>query len=218
MTSYSTLFGGTVEGFLASAALVLSAAVPDQKPGRERPFRERLTRGIRLYLAMPRLRGLLALTLGAAAAGAFVIVNTVVLVRSGQGGSNADVAAALAAFGGGSMLAALLLPGLLRRVPDRPVMLLSDALLTGAVAGLGGWLMWAPLGQGALLAIWALLGLLCAAILTPSGRLLRRSAHAEDRPAIFAAQFALSHACWLVTIPWRAGRDRRLAWESRCSS
>jgi hypothetical protein len=31
--------------------------------------------------------------------------------------------------------------------------------------------------------------------------LLRRSAHAEDRPALFAAQFALSHACWLLTYP-----------------
>lgn len=40
-----------------------------------------------------------------------------------------------------------------------------------------------------------------SAMLTPSGRLLRRSAHPEDRPAIFAAQFALSHACWLVAYP-----------------
>lgn len=38
-------------------------------------------------------------------------------------------------------------------------------------------------------------------MLTPSGRLLRRSAHPEDRPAVFAAQFALSHACWLLTYP-----------------
>jgi hypothetical protein len=30
-------------------------------------------------------------------------------------------------------------------------------------------------------------------------RLLRRSARAADRPAVFAAQFALSHACWLLT-------------------
>jgi hypothetical protein len=30
---------------------------------------------------------------------------------------------------------------------------------------------------------------------------LRRSAHAEDRPSLFAAQFALSHACWLMTYP-----------------
>jgi len=40
-----------------------------------------------------------------------------------------------------------------------------------------------------------------AAVLTPSGRLLRRSAHPQDRPALFAAQFSLSHACWLVTYP-----------------
>lgn len=40
-----------------------------------------------------------------------------------------------------------------------------------------------------------------SAVLTPSGRLLRRSAHSEDRSAVFAAQFALSHACWLVTYP-----------------
>jgi hypothetical protein len=30
---------------------------------------------------------------------------------------------------------------------------------------------------------------------------LRRSAQPADRPAVFAAQFALSHACWLVTYP-----------------
>ena len=52
-----------------------------------------------------------------------------------------------------------------------------------------------------LLTVWLLIGLGYSAVLTPSGRLLRRSAHAEDRPAVFAAQFALSHACWLVTYP-----------------
>lgn len=30
---------------------------------------------------------------------------------------------------------------------------------------------------------------------------MRRSALPEDRPAIFAAQFALSHGCWLITYP-----------------
>lgn len=42
-------------------------------------------------------------------------------------------------------------------------------------------------------------------MLTPTGRLLRRSAEAGDRPALFAAQFVLSHACWLLTYPL-AGR------------
>jgi len=38
-----------------------------------------------------------------------------------------------------------------------------------------------------------------SAVLTPSGRLLRRSATPGDLSAVFAAQFALSHACWLLT-------------------
>src|SRR5690606_2508342 len=45
------------------------------------------------------------------------------------------------------------------------------------------------------------LGLGYSAVLTPTGRLLRRSARSQDRPALFAAQFALSHACWLLTYP-----------------
>jgi Major Facilitator Superfamily len=54
---------------------------------------------------------------------------------------------------------------------------------------------------GALLVLWVALGAANAAVLTPVGRLLRRSASAEDRPAVFAGQFALSHACWLLTYP-----------------
>lgn len=30
---------------------------------------------------------------------------------------------------------------------------------------------------------------------------MRRSALPEDRPTIFAAQFALSHGCWLISYP-----------------
>ena len=52
-----------------------------------------------------------------------------------------------------------------------------------------------------LLATWVLLGIGYSAAQTPIGRLLRRSAQPEDRPALFAAQFALSHAAWLFTYP-----------------
>lgn len=37
--------------------------------------------------------------------------------------------------------------------------------------------------------------------MTPGGRLLRQSSGNEDRPALFAAQFALSHVCWLIAYP-----------------
>src|SRR3546814_18123221 len=56
-------------------------------------------------------------------------------------------------------------------------------------------------GWSILLAVWFVLGLGYSAVLTPSGRLLRRSSHQEDRRALFAAQFASSLACWLLTYP-----------------
>ncbi|MEH2469218.1 putative MFS family arabinose efflux permease [Nitrobacteraceae bacterium AZCC 2161] len=144
----------------------------------------------------------LALNLSVAAAGAMVIVNTVVLVRGVLHGSDTDVAIALACFGGGSMMAALLLPKLLDRVPDRPVMLSAAGLLAAALLCFAVLLStstaWVWPG---LLVTWAVLGIAYSAVMTPSGRLLRRSAHAADRPAVFAAQFALSHACWLLTYP-----------------
>ena len=200
--SYHWLFAGTVIGFVVSAALVLIASLPGRPRQAPRPFVERLTRGTRIYLATPRLRGLLSLNLAAAAAGAFVIVNTVVIVRANYGGSDTEVAYALAAFGGGSMVAALALPRLLERLADRAVMLPAALALAALTLAHALWLILAGLAPWpGLLAIWAASGLLYSAILTPSGRLLRRSAHAEDRPAVFAAQFALSHACWLVTYP-----------------
>ncbi len=111
--SYQALFFGTVFGFVGSAALVVSVLLPSPKETARRGIYDRTTRGMRIYLATPRLRGLLSLNLAAAAAGAMVLVNTVVLVRSDLGLGEAQVALALAAFGGGSMLAALVLPRLL---------------------------------------------------------------------------------------------------------
>jgi predicted MFS family arabinose efflux permease len=198
---YNTLFLGTVVGFLVSALLILRTRLPRPGVARSRPFHDRLTRGVRLYLAVPRLRGLLALSMAVSAVISFVLVDTVVLVRAGFGGRESDVALAMAAFGAGSMLVALVLPRVLRRVSDRVVMLAGGTGL--AVLGLAyGLVMLAGTGPWAmLLAVWAGLGALNAAVLTPSGRLLKRSASAEDRPAIFTAHFALSHACWLLAYP-----------------
>ncbi|MDF1610064.1 MFS transporter [Hoeflea sp. YIM 152468] len=201
--SYHGLFAGTVAGFIGSALLVLFATVPaSAATAQARPFLDRLTRGIRIYVATPRLRGLFLLNLTAAAAGAFVLVNTVVVVRGNYGLGDAQVAVALAAFGAGSMLAALLLPQLLERFADRRVMVAAAVLLAGLTLAHAAYQMITglPAWSGFLL-IWALSGIFYSAILTPSGRLLRHSAHPDDRPALFAAQFTLSHLGWLATYP-----------------
>ncbi|WP_329267383.1 MFS transporter [Streptomyces sp. NBC_01451] len=220
LITYNWLFLGTVAGFLASAALVASAVLPG--PARSSPLasssptdsttasapptgsvRTRATAGLRLFLAVPQLRALLALDLAVAAASAMVTVNTVVYVRDLLGRSAGDLPPALGAFGAGSMVVALLLPRVLDRVPDRAVMLRGALLLTpvfvvlGAIteAGGGSW-RWP-----ALLAAWAAFGAACSMVLTPTGRLIRRAVPAEARTSAFAAQFSLSHSCWLLTYP-----------------
>lgn len=199
--SYDTLFLGTVAGFAASAALVVSVVLPTPRPSASRGFYDRTTRGIRIYFKTPRLRGLLAFSMAVSAAGAMVLVNTVVLVKDGLGLGDSAVAVAMGAFGAGSMLAALSLPKMLDTMSDRPVMCVGAVMMVLGLIGLAVWDGAFGLSQSALLAAWLTIGIGYSAVLTPSGRLLRRSSQPEDRPAVFAAQFALSHACWLLTYP-----------------
>jgi MFS family permease len=94
------------------------------------------------------------------------------------------------------MLAALLLPSVLEKLPERPVMLAGGALMAlGLVLGL------TRPGFLALLPFWFLLGVGSSLVQTPTGRLLRASCRPADLSAFFSAQFALSHACWLLTYP-----------------
>ena len=195
--NFHWLFAGTAIGFLASAALVVGARLP-KMAARAEPagFRKEALVGLRIYLATPRLRALLALSFAVAAASAMVIVNTVVFVRASLDGTDEQVAIFFACYGLGSMAVALMLPKLLDRFAPRPFMLAGAVVLALGLAGaaLGP-------GYGSALALWALLGLGGSLVQTPAGLLLRRSAHEADRPALFSAQFALSHACWLVTYP-----------------
>lgn len=200
LVSYDGLFLANGAAFLLSAGLVLSVALPQARPPeRVGGWRETLGFGLKVYLFTPRLRGLLALSMAVAAGGAMVIVNTVVIVRDRFGGSETDTALAFAAAGAGSMLAALALPRILDRVRDRPVMLVGAGALAAGL--LATPLAFGVAGFGGLLVIWFILGVGSSLIQTPSGRLLRRSARAGDRPSVFSAQFALSHACWFVAYP-----------------
>ena len=201
--SYHSLFVGTFIGFVGSAILVLATAFPKMAAADPAPFFDRLTRGARVFLRTPELRSLLAMNLVVATSTAMVIVNTVVLVQGELGRPQTDVALLLAAYGAGSMLIALALPKLLDRWPDRPFMLagatalpvglVAAAVLTALPASAATW--------AGFLVLWFLLGAATSLILTPSARLLRRSSEETNRPAVFAAQFSLSHACFIITYP-----------------
>jgi predicted MFS family arabinose efflux permease len=99
------------------------------------------------------------------------------------------------------MLTALLLPRILKHLPDRPVMLCGAAVSALSLLSLTIFSQLGLLSLGTLMLSWFGIGLGYSGVLTPTGRLLRSAAAPEDRPALFAAQFTLSHACWLVTYP-----------------
>lgn len=201
--TYNNLFLGTVVGFIGSAVLVLVSKVPARTAELPSPFLERLTRGVRVFWRTPELKALMALNLAVAAPTAMVIVNTVVIVQAELGKTQADVAILLAAYGAGSMLVALGLPRLLDRLPDRAVMLTGASSIPVVLIAAGIVLLTPAAGWtwGALIGLWLLMGAANSLILTPSARLVRRATDDSNRPAAFAAQFSLSHACFMVTYP-----------------
>lgn len=195
--SYTGLFVANAAAFVISAALIFATVLPPtQEVWRQGAIWEEISFGVRSYLKTPRLCGLLALYMGVACASAMVIVNTVTYVRGYLGGSESDVAMALAAAGGGSMIAAIGLPRLLDHIAERTVML-SGAVIMAAGLGL--------MSMGPSLAgvwpIWFLIGIGWSVVQTPAGRIVNRSSSMADRSSYFSAQFALSHACWLIFYP-----------------
>lgn len=192
--TYSGLFIANSVAFLVSAVLIVFTSLPSQ----QEVFRQggvwgEISFGLRSYLKTPRLRGLLALYLAVASASAMIIVNTVVYVRGYLGGSESDVALTLAVSGAGSMIVAIILPKVLDRISDRPVMLLGAVFMAVGV----GLISTRPSLFG-VLPIWFLVGMGWSLVQTPAGRVVNRSSSPADRSAYFSAQFALSHACWLI--------------------
>jgi MFS family permease len=199
--SFHELFLGTVAGFLFSAALVVTTRLPAAHAAPlEGTLWHRTTLGARIFARTPELRGLMALNLVVAAATALVLVNTVVYARELFGGSNTDVAIALACFGAGSMVIALTAPRILDRASDRTLMRAGAVLLSLGLAG--AFVLLAVSGPWpVLLGLWVVLGAGTSMINTPSARLLRRAATDSTRSYIFTAQFSLSHACFIITYP-----------------
>jgi MFS family permease len=196
VVGFPVLFAGTVAGFVGSALLVATARLPARQRAEGGQFWADVTKGIRIYTATPRLRGLMVMEAAVAAAGAMVYVNTVVLVKDQLRLGEESMALAFAAFGAGSMLAAFCLPRILKWTTDRPVLIGGAGLMVAGVAGV-------PLidSFATLLVLWGMIGFGFSLTQTPIGRIINRSAREADRGAVFAAQFALSHACWLVTYP-----------------
>ena len=205
LISYNNLFVGTAVGFACSAILVLLSRLPARTDdGPVLPFWQRLPLGAKVFARTPTLRFLMLTNIVVAAGTAIVLVNSVVYARGVFGLGDQSLALALACYGMGSLVVALNMPwlvdklGVIRTMITGAVVItagLAVAVIVTAVATSTG------AGWYVLLGTWVLLGIGTSLVNTPSSRLLADASTTANRNLVYTAQFALSHACFLVTYP-----------------
>jgi MFS transporter, NRE family, putaive nickel resistance protein len=202
--------------YLVSALLVVAARVPNAAASSEKlslaRFAEEVTHGTRAILREIALRQAILFSLVEATAGAVAIVATVAYVQDVLGRGETAVAVAMAALGLGSSCAAVVLGRFTGRY-EAEVTTRSElhgrrhtwakrSLLMGGFA-LGLLLLpgvWVP-PLVLLVVLWALNGAGQALIAIASATLLAEHTHDSERGRVYAAHFALTHACWLLTYP-----------------
>ncbi len=202
--------------YLVSALLVLLVTMPyvakDALPLSLRVFLSEITHGTRVLLREPSLRQALTLSFAEATAGAAAIVATVAYVRDVLGRGETAFAFVMAGLGLGSTLTAILLGRATGRyeqgAKDKAVLhgrrhaWAARALITGGI--LLGLILLPDVFKPSLIIfgfLWMLNGAGQALIAIPSSTLLAEHTHEDERGRAYAAHFALTHACWLITYP-----------------
>jgi MFS transporter, NRE family, putaive nickel resistance protein len=202
--------------YLVSAMLVFWATVPQTAKAAAglslRSLFGEISYGTRLLLRQPALRRALVLSMAEATAGAAAIVATVTYVRDVLGRGNTAFTTVMAALGLGSGAAALLLGRFTGRyeqlASDRAGLHVRRHDWTSRVLTIGGLLLALVLLPGAwkppvavFALLWGLNGVGQALIAIASSTLLAEHTRPEERGRAYAAHFALTHSCWLVTYP-----------------
>jgi MFS family permease len=151
--------------------------------------------GLTAMFQRPQLRLSLFLALQTSIAGAFVIVSTVDLVKNELRLSDTAYAWIMGAFGIGSVCGALVYSKIATHGRNLSVKFASPVMLAALVA-----VSTAP-RYGIVMAAWALIGAGYSILGVRGSELLVENSSGEERPHIFAAHFALSHAGWGLTYP-----------------
>lgn len=202
--------------YLVSALLVAAVIIPQVGKVMTvlswRVFFSEITHGTRVLLREPSLRQALTLSFAEATAGAAAIVATVVYVRDVLGRGETAFALMMVMLGLGSAVAALALGRATgryeRSASDKAALHGRRHAWTARALVIGGVVLGLLLLPGALKPpliifglLWMLNGAGQALIAIPSSTLLAEHTHEEERGRAYAAHFALTHACWLITYP-----------------
>jgi MFS transporter, NRE family, putaive nickel resistance protein len=202
--------------YLVSALLVVLVAMPHLKkvfaPLSVSSFISELTVGTRIILREPSLRQAIVLSFAEALAGAAAIVTTVVYVHEILGYGDTAFALVMAGLGLGSTLSAIALGRATGRyekdlsntesLHGRRHVWTRNALIAGGMI-LGLLLLPGVFKPSIIIfaVMWFLNGAGQALIGISSSTLLAEHTSEDERGRAYAAHFALTHACWLVTYP-----------------
>lgn len=202
--------------YLISAGLVLMVTIPQVyerlAPINLRGFMSELTFGTRVLLREPALRQALILSFAEATAGAAAIVATVVYVSDVLQSGSTSFAIVMAVLGLGSSIAAIILGRSTMRIEadanGKTALHYIRHSWSRRALFIGGFVLGLILLPGVLqppliifAALWLLNGAGQALISIASGTLLAEHTNEDERGRAYAAYFALTHACWLITYP-----------------
>ncbi len=179
--------------FVVSALLVIvipRAAIEVKNATRTAPWH-----GVGAMFKRPALRESLLLALQVSVGGAFVLVGTVDFVKEELALPDRFYAWAMALYGLGSVCGAL---GYSRSSDGlRKTWVATGAPVMISAIALVSWFGSFPV----LLISWVFVGAVQSMLGVRGGELLAINSDAAERPHIFAAHFALSHAGWGLTYP-----------------
>ena len=187
-------FGIDAATFLISALLIAIVRFP-QRPDKKEKERSEIFFGIRRMFSVPELRRSLMLSLQVSIVGGLAIVTTAGYVKNELGMEEAFYPVAMSVMGVGAMLAAIYFS----RCEAPFQRLWGLMILPSFIAVLA--LVASVQSYYVLLLAWFISGAGQGVFGIISNNLLALNSVEKERPHIYAAQFALSHAGWGISYP-----------------
>jgi len=154
-----------------------------------------VTKGIKLLFQNKYIRFALFIELVSAMAGAFILVNTVVLVKGGLSLTDRDYGLIMAAFGVGATVAAFV-SGAIDKSRSRQVSLILGALVLGLAISAANYLDFSLL-----FVFWIFAGLGQSLAEIPSETLIGENIPDSEQGKVYGSHFAFSHLWWAISYP-----------------
>jgi len=154
-----------------------------------------VVKGAKLLFQNKYIRFALFIELVSAMAGAFILVNTIILVKSGLSLTDREYGLIMAAFGIGATVAAFV-SGAIDKSKSRQVSLLLGALVLGLAISAANYLNFSLL-----FVFWIFAGLGQSLAEIPSETLIGENIADEEQGKVYGSHFAFSHLWWAIAYP-----------------